>query len=274
MKSTYEEPTNFESSETLYTWLRAKHRVTQKSFAEKKGKGIFFREFHWATRADIPLLAATAEVETLKDENSKPCTEKSHLFYEDKEVDHIKCREYACLTCPECMKLQFHKCVLGWKRVGVTHRCQIRMKASYRDSERFTASAGLRMAADLQAGCIIGAECANTTEPYIIANTLSALQENLDGVRCHWMGAIEPGMPYIECKKYRRNSEHNYSEIEYKFMLAAEDLRIIFMKHKHIQPSRSSSRVSTPQHDIVQLDEAEVIALQLRTRSAGSSSHA
>ena len=66
MRSTFDEPTNFESSHALYGWLSNGHSKTEKTMEQKKGQGIYQRVFHWAERSEIPLLATTPEVKTLK----------------------------------------------------------------------------------------------------------------------------------------------------------------------------------------------------------------
>jgi len=272
MRSTIEAPTNMETSESAHKFLKGNCTKTQRTMEEKKGKGILVREYHYAARKDIPLLATTPEVHTLLNEEGKNCTEKSHLFYEDHDINNVRCREYACLTCEACMQLKFHQCALGWDKVGPIHRCKIRKVSGGLEYERVTNQAAREMAEQVAIGDILGSECTNTTEPYLISRALSALTPNPDGISCHWMGHIEAGTPYIKCKKYCKNSEFNYSEMVYEFLLPFDDLKLVLKKSNHITPARSSARAGARRHDIIELDENELTLLQLRSHSSSVAS--
>jgi len=161
--------------------------------------------------------------------------------------------------------LNFSRCHLGALRVGAINRCRIHLESGGLCSEKVTAHESVEMAkSKVKIGSILGSECANSTEPYVISRAISEVKDNPEGTHCHWMGAIEGGMPYIECKKYRKNSELNYSEIEYTFKMPADDLKIVFEKQKHVEPTRSSARISQDRHGIIDLDSSEMLTLQLR----------
>ena len=81
------------------------------------------------------------------------------------------------------------------------------------------------------------------SEPYIVAMTTSGVYTQNQSIRCHWMGTYKPNTSVIDCIKYeKRGSEGLYAETHRKFVLAAEDLRMLFTKHTEIQQRASSRR--------------------------------
>ena len=92
-------------------------------------------------------------------------------------------------------------------------------------------------------GDLIGAECVNDTEPFIVCEVVKGFAVWKGEPSRSWMGMIKADDEYITCKKYeRRNSESLYAEIDKQFYLLAGDTRIIFQKHRQIERERSSKR--------------------------------
>lgn len=259
-----------ETSREVFDYLDQHHRKTGRDMEDKKGRGTYLRVYHYAEYNEIPPLAKLAEIKTLEDENRKPCTEVSHFWLETRQLDEIMCREYACLTCAKCSVLKFRHCELGWKRVGVLHTCLIRREHGGREEPRVTIATALEQAATVKEGDLIGAECANTTEPYIVARVTKALHKLGQVFKCPWMGTYEPNTPLLNCVKYeKRNSDGMYAEMHKRsFTLAAEDLRIVFKEHTEVQPQRASGRNAQARVPIVKLSRCELDTLRLRVHIA------
>ena len=200
----------------------------------------------------------------------KPVTAMGHLWFEYKQPGYIKTREYACLTCGECSKLHFASCLLGTSRVNIVQKCESRYENSGQQTQdRETANRGKARALQCEAGQLIGGECANKTEPYIVCSVVKpyAVWEGAPGRS--WMGQIKEGDEYVTCRKWQRQSDTRYLQCQgarAEFYLLAEDVRIIFRKHEVVQP------VSRPRREVnpltvpptCQLDSDELAVLQNR----------
>ena len=64
---------------------------------------------------------------------------------------------------------------------------------------------------NLVAGMLIGAECANVTEPYIVGTAISAMYRKATVVTCPWMGRFKPNAPIIDCVKYERRGSDGHA---------------------------------------------------------------
>ena len=82
--------------------------------------------FHYAEYKEIPPLSSLAEIKTLKDLAGNGVATMGHLWWEYRQPGYIKCREYACLTCEKCERLQFGSCVLGTARVNTVRTCEVK----------------------------------------------------------------------------------------------------------------------------------------------------
>ena len=193
-----------------------------------------------------------------------------HLWFEYKQPGYIKTREYACLTCGECRKLNFACCLLGTARVNTVRKCEIRYEnTGQQTQERETSNRGKERALQCQVGDLIGGECANKTDPYIVCSVVKrhAAWEGPPGRS--WMGQIKEGDEYITCRKWQKQSETRYiqcQEARAEFYLLAEDVRIIFRKHEAVQVVSRSRRGANPRTGppICQLDSDELTLLQNR----------
>jgi hypothetical protein len=98
MRDTPEAPTMLKSAEEQYDLLDSKYTTTRRTMREKKGKGTYFRVFHWMPSKGIKPLAALPEVKTLEGS----VTMKSHFFWDVGRAKTIGVREIACLNCNKC----------------------------------------------------------------------------------------------------------------------------------------------------------------------------
>lgn len=149
------------------------------------------------------------------------------------------------------------------------HICSIVREHGGSAEGRETKKLAMERAAKVQRGMLIGGECANKNEPYIICEAQSGVLTWQGDRGWSWMGEIKRGEKYIKCRKYeRRGRETSYSETDKDFYLMAEDCRILFEKFENIEPRKKSQRASitssTPRSKMVELDEKELADLKLR----------
>ena len=161
----------------------------------------------------------------------------------------FRTREYAAagLTCNACSKLNFPACDFGLERVGTVKTCQIKLGSGSAVSERETGNRGRARAMECVVGDLIGAECANKTEPYIVCQVTKAFSKWAGGNGHSWMGLIKEGDEYLTCRKYQKRTDTSYLECPDEtalFYLLAEDVRVLFRKHKEVQPVQRNRRGS------------------------------
>ena len=133
--------------------------------------------------------------------------------------------------------------------------------------ERFTERRGIEMAAECKPGDLIGAECTNETEPYIISEVVKPLGCWSGPNGRSWMGQIKCNDQFLTCRKYQRRTDSNYMQCEEEnavYYLLAGDVRIIFSKHKEIKPierarRRSAAIANAPMSYELDNDELELL---------------
>jgi len=286
MRHTIEQPTEMPTAEDAHKWLEANHMHTKASLEEKEGKGTLLRVFHLVPYKEVPLLASLAEIKTLKDDaTGKGVTEQCHLWWSTC-TGQIQCREYACLNCLKCAVLKFGSCEVNAchgciacsqqnfamcqhkvQRTGAVHVCTVHRAAGGKEVPRLTQCRAEEMAATVKPGDLIGAECANSTEPFIVAEVMKGLAVWEGEPGRSWMGEIKEGLKYLTLRKYEKRGDSKYSELKHEaavFYLIAEDLRIVFDKHKAIRKERTSSRVQQQEVKIFDMDADEMETLQFR----------
>jgi hypothetical protein len=121
------------------------------------------------------------------------------------------------------------------------HAADTRSRRRTEQEEGKVQQAGLDQAKEIEIGMVVGAECTNETEPFIVCAALSSerVWSGEDG-SC-WMGSISEGMQYIRARKYRRGvDELMYSSTDCEFNLSSEDVRVANMEHKPVEVRRSS----------------------------------
>ena len=65
----------------------------------------------------------------------------------------------------------------------------------------------------------------------------------------NWMGLIKANGKYLACRKYQKRTETSYMQCEGDnavYYLLSGDVRIVFKKHKKIEPVNRARRKSMP----------------------------
>ena len=194
MRHTDEDSTMLKTSREQYNHLNAHHCLTRRSLREKRSRGIYIRVFHWMEPKSIKPLKDLAEVNTL----TGSCTLESHFFINHGVVGSVKIRKIACLTCDGCKGYRYGQC-RNSPFCGPLLTKQIKLKSGGRDSAIETRhctglqESGERLASQVSAGTIVGSECTNEAEPYIISLALAEEATWHGEDDTNWMGKIVEG---------------------------------------------------------------------------------
>ena len=139
-------------------------------------------------------------------------------------------------------------------------------------SEWETGNRGCAHATECVVGDLIGAECANKTEPCIVCQVTKAFSKWTGGNGNSWMGLIKEGDEYLTCCKYQKQTDTSYLECPDEtalFYLLAGDVRVLFRKHKEVQPVQHNHRGSAVLAKAplrFELDVSELELLNLKNR--------
>jgi len=249
MRDTAEEPTQLKTSREQYDLLDSKYCVTRRTMREKKGKGTYFRVFHWMPAKSIRPLSTLAEVNTL----AGSITLKSHFFRNNKQAGSIDVREIACLNCSGCKHGKWRQCEntaycghlltkpVKQKSGAREHAAETRSRHRTEAEEERVQQDGLERAKQVVAGMVVGAECTNEAGSFVICEALDKerVWSGEDG-SC-WMGAISGGMRCIRARKFKRGADDlMYSSTDCEFNLSSEDIRAVSMAHERVEVRRSS----------------------------------
>lgn len=173
---------------------------TNRTLRQKKGKGIYCRVYHWMPSKSIRPLSTLAEVETL----SGSCTLESHFFANAQDCRKIYVRKLACFNCSSCRQHRYRQCTHSQGRCGSLLEKNVNLKSGARDHAAETRhstavkEAGLAKAKLVKEGMLVGSECANETEPYIVSIALTEEQVWDGGLLDKtWMGSIKPGNDWV-----------------------------------------------------------------------------
>lgn len=142
-------------------------------------------------------LASLAEINTL----GGSVTMKSHFFMNCGQVGMIKVREIACMSCDECRVFRYPRCAKT-RFCGPLLCQEVRQKSGARDSAIETRhcsaiqQAGRERAVQVLPGTMVGAECTDEAEPYIVSLALTVEKTWEGEPKSSWMGAIVAGHNY------------------------------------------------------------------------------
>jgi hypothetical protein len=168
----------------------------------------------------------------------------------------VLCRYRFCTNVPFCGGLLTKE--VKKKRGGRDVAAETRLSTAVKE-------AGLARAAEVQANTMVGSECSNETEPYIISVALSSEQvwEGADGNS--WMGTIKAGDKYIQATKLRRGAtELLYVATDRDFYINSEDVRFVNMQHEEVRVRRSARQLSAPTKPTYEFNVDEIATLQMR----------
>ena len=148
---------------------------------------------------------------------------------------------------------------------------EVKLKSGARDvavETRFCSQiqdAGLERAQSVQAGTMVGSECTNETEPYIISLGLTGEKVWMGEPGRSWMGSITAGEKYITTRKLIRGATENmYVTTELEFYLHSEDVRVINMQHSKIEVRRSSRQAQASNKESFLFNQTEIETLKSR----------
>ena len=213
MRHTADVPTELKSSLDQYKHLKSHHTGkpimsavlyschwvvvgTNRTFRQKKGKGIYCRVYHWMPSKKIRPLCTLAEVETLPGS----CTMESHFFANAQDCSKIYVKRLACFNCNSCRCHRYRQCEHSQGRCGSLLSKPVNMKSGARDHAAETRNstrikeAGEAKAKLIKVGMLIGSECDNESEPYIISIAVTEEKEWRGGLLDRtWMGKIKDG---------------------------------------------------------------------------------
>ena len=216
-------------------------------------------------------LSSLAEVESL----TGAVTMKSHFFMNIQKAGWIDVREVACLNCNHCSRHAYKRC----ENVAFCGQVEAREAAKKSGGREYAAETrlsgnvqrhGLRRAKRVRAGMLIGSECANETEPYIVSVALDSEREwteQDDSVRAGtcWMGRITVGMPYVRARKCKEGADGLlYCTTECEFNMSSEGVRVVEMEHEEVAVRRSSRASVTSNVKTFRLSKGAVHKLKHR----------
>ena len=113
------------TSRDAFEFLESNCTNTARTIFEKKGIGIYKRNFHWAGAKEALPLHHLAEVDTVVGLDSW------HMFYDTGHVRHILVREIACSSCEACKHMNWRSC-RKLRMCGPTMSKQVVMKVANR----------------------------------------------------------------------------------------------------------------------------------------------
>lgn len=165
-------------------------------------------------------------------------TDISHFFAGDAYVGFLNVRPVACLNCSGCCNGNFTAANCENRRsCGEVERPPVLLKSGAREDTAQTRYSvtenGKKVAMAVRDGEIVGAECANETEPYILFKALGVAYEVTEDeyakktgeYKHNWMGEVKPGDWVIKGLKFDRRAGDLYSDTEKIFCLFIEDTR-------------------------------------------------
>jgi hypothetical protein len=250
------------TSREAFEFLEANCTHTDRDIFEKKGVGIYCRQFHWVSQKEVRPLAKLAEVNTVVGSDSM------HMFYDTGHVMHILVREVACFSCANCKQMKWRQC-LKTEMCGHAVTREVTLKSQNRVCAPLTASRIIteakETAAAVQPGMVLGVECASEQEPYIILEATSALYEYTGEDMYTWMGWVRAGDMIIDTIKFERygGTDLFWTLTDKKFPIFEEDLRSIITEYEAIEV-RKSKRQTAQQTKRIEVEPKEIQNLEVR----------
>ena len=267
MRHTAANPTEMKTSKEAYDFLCDSCQWTHRDIFEKKGVGIYRRQFYWAGPKEMWPLAKLAEVRTISGSDSW------HMFYDTGHTRHILVRELACFSCNECKQMKWRSCK-KIKMHGPTMSKEVIMESANRVNAPLTASRitkdAKEAAAKVEKGMLLGVECASEQEPYIIVKACSKLYTWQTADEYTWMGWMRAGDRVIDCIKYERYGcgDKFWCETKKTFPIFEEDLRSIITGWKEVEVRKSSRNSGAPKLMRIEVGSAEIEVLEERVMAA------
>ena len=201
MRHTKEKPTEMKTSREAYEFLEKNCTKTNRDIFQKKGVGIYKRQFHWAGPKEAPALHQLADVKTVDGSGSW------HMFYDTGHVRHILVREIACFSCEECKQMRW-RCCKKLRMCEPTMSKEVIFKSANRVDAPPTKSNLVREAKELAATVatndVLGVESDTEQEPFILVKAISERYEWQRADEYTWMGWVRAGDWVIDTVKFEQ----------------------------------------------------------------------
>ena len=179
------------------------------------------------------------------------------------------------MNCNHCSRHAYKRCenVAFCGQVGAREAAKKSGGREYAAETRLSGNVqqhGLRRAKRVRPGMLIGSECANETEPYIVSVALGSgceWTEQDDSVRADtcWMGRITVGMPYARARKCKEGADGLlYCTTECGSNMGSEDVGVVEMEHEEVAVRRSSRASVTSNVETFRLSKGAVHKLKHR----------
>ena len=262
MRHTREKPTEMKTSWEAFQFLQGNCQHTDRDIYEKKGVGIYRRVFHYVSQKEVRPLAKLAEVDTVHGSDSW------HMFYDTGHQRHILVREVACFSCDNCKQMKWRQC-LRVDMCGHVLTKDVVLTKQARSAPPLTASRvtqdALSLAARVEAGMVLGVECASEQEPYIIVKAASSVYEWQGEEQHTWMGWVRPGDRVVSVSKFEKygGSDQLWSLTDKQFPIFEEDLRSIVTECVPVVV-RQSKRVQAANSQRIEVSRGEISSLEER----------
>jgi hypothetical protein len=264
MRHTNKKLTEMKTSRDAFGFLESKCTNTDLTIFEKKGVGIYKRQFHWAGAKEALPLHRLVEVDTVVGSDSW------HMFYDTGHVCHILVREIACFSCEACTQMNWRSC-RKLRMCGPTMSKPVVMKVANRVDAPLCRSAivveAKRIAKAVKHGDILGLECASAQEPFILLKAVSELYEYKGEDEDTWMGWIRARKMLIDAVKFEKygNTDAFYALQEQKrFSVFEEDLRTNVVGYEAVEVRQSSRQTGAPAPMRIEVADAEISLLKER----------
>ena len=131
---------------------------------------------------------------------------------------------------------------------------------------------GMRRAKRVGEGMLVGSECTNEIEPYIVSVALDSEREwnerdeSIRADTCR-MGQITVGMPYTRARKCKKGADGLlYCTTECEFNMSSKDVRVVEMEHEEVAVRRSPRASVTSNVETFRLSKGAVHNCKLKHR--------
>jgi hypothetical protein len=120
------------------------------------------------------------------------------------QTGQIYVRRLACLNCSQCRQHRYRQCEHSRGRCGPLLLKPVKLKSGARDHAAETRLCstvqrqGEERATQVREGMLVGSECANETEPYIVSMALTEEKVWEGEPGQSWMGTIKQGVSHID----------------------------------------------------------------------------
>lgn len=238
MEHSLDVPTQMDTSQETFDYMIEKMQP-KRSLAEKKGVGVYKREFFYIGAKEVK--------HNLAEVSSLPGSSTYHEFRDIGREGFLKCRVLSCHRCVNCQKLRPHEC-LNKHRTGEQLLKQVTLKSGGAvEVPLLRSSVGINGKANAQLvkiDTLFSVELDDVQEPWMLARATSVCHSYEGESKETWMGRIDPRDLIINVVKLEpiTAGSNTFTDIDNKEMSVFDtDVRIIDLKLEATK-SRTSER--------------------------------